>query len=126
MFLICLALLWAIYPAQAKNSTFYSSILPGFSPDPSYVFAPTLDNTTVCVTSSFLTFPGLPISASRNLHERLLVSYALNREEQLSEFSMPNLETGGIWARKSRNRDGAFYLVAILVLGSVPSGEPSR
>ncbi|KAL3293713.1 glycoside hydrolase family 43 protein [Colletotrichum asianum] len=65
---------------QAENSTFYDPILPGWHSDPSCV---QVDGIFYCITSSFITFPGLPIYASKDLTNWKLISHAWNREGQM-------------------------------------------
>ncbi|OBT86129.1 hypothetical protein VE02_05422 [Pseudogymnoascus sp. 03VT05] len=82
-----------------SNSTYTNPILPGWHSDPSCVFVPSLSNTTFCIASSFLTFPGLPLYSSRDLTTWSLASNVFNRPEQVPEFA--GLDTNadeGFWA----------------------------
>ncbi len=49
---------------MSRNSTYYNPVLPGWHSDPSCV---QVDGTFYCVASTFISFPGLPIYASRDL-----------------------------------------------------------
>lgn len=76
---------------------------------------PELDNTFFCTFSSFITFPGLPIYASRDLVNWKLVSNALSRPEQLPALAfLPRGATSGIYAPTLRYREGKFYLFTTL------------
>lgn len=93
-------------------STFKNPIITGFHPDPTCVFVPELENTFFCTFSSFLTFPGLPIYASRDLINWKLISNALNRLDQLPELAfLPRGATSGLYAPTLRYRDGKFYIM---------------
>lgn len=59
--------------AHAVNSTFYNPILPGFHPDPSCIFVPEWNETFFCASSTFNAFPGIPIHASKDLHNWKLI-----------------------------------------------------
>lgn len=96
-------------------STFTNPIISGFHPDPTCVFVPELDNTFFCTFSSFLTFPGLPIYASRDLINWKLISNALCRPDQLPSLAfLPRGATSGIYAPTLRYRDGKFYIFTTL------------
>lgn len=113
--------------AQAdENSTFQNPILSGFHPDPSCVFVPDLDDTFFCVTSSFLTFPGLPIHASRDLVNWKHVSNAFSRPDQLPGLAFLPRATSGIYAPTLRYRRGSFYLFSTLVNQALPRVNDSR
>lgn len=106
----------ALTSANAQNvSTYHNPIITGFHPDPTCVFVPELDNTFFCTFSSFLTFPGLPVYASRDLINWKLVSNALNRPEQLPALAfLPRGATSGIYAPTLRYRDGKLYIFTTL------------
>lgn len=80
-------------------------IIKGYSPDP-----------TICrcgeeyylVNSSFEYFPGLPVYHSKNLANWELVSYCLNRENQLDLYHCN--ASGGIYAPTLRLHEGTFFL----------------
>lgn len=74
-----------------------------------------LDNTFFCTFSSFITFPGLPIYASRDLVNWKLVSNALSRPDQLPALAfLPRGATSGIYAPTLRYREGKFFLFTTL------------
>ncbi|KAI6838504.1 glycoside hydrolase family 43 protein [Hortaea werneckii] len=96
-------------------SSYENPIITGFHPDPTCTFVAELDNTTFCTFSSFLTFPGLPVLASRDLVNWKQVSNALNRLDQLPALAfVPRGSTSGIYAPTLRYRDGTFYLLTTL------------
>lgn len=121
-----------ISSAQAENSTFYNPVLPGWHSDPSCV---QVDGIFYCITSSFITFPGLPIYASKDLTNWKLISHAWNREAQMPGisqqtkgmsrcdmslhcFSIRYIDIGvfqgqqeGFYAATIRHRDGQFWVI---------------
>ncbi|KAK3114706.1 hypothetical protein LTR53_006717 [Teratosphaeriaceae sp. CCFEE 6253] len=107
---------WLWTPIVTQNlSTFYNPIITGFHPDPTCTFVPELDDTFFCTFSSFLTFPGLPIYASRDLVTWKLISNALSRPEQLPALAfLPRGATSGIYAPTLRYRDGKFVILTTL------------
>ncbi|KAL3483774.1 xylosidase : arabinofuranosidase [Aspergillus germanicus] len=99
------------------NRTFYNPGLPGWHSDPSCAFVPDLDNTTFCVTSSFPTFPGLPLYASRNLDTWYHVSNVFNRPEQVPVHASLNYNADeGFWAPTVRYHDGFLYVRVFPIL----------
>ncbi len=68
---------------QAENSTYYNPVLPGWHSDPSCIH---VNGTFYCVTSTFISFPGLPIYASKDLINWKHVSHVWNRESQLPGY----------------------------------------
>lgn len=102
--------------SSAQNvSTYHNPVISGFHPDPSCTFVPELDNTFFCTFSSFLTFPGLPIYASRDLINWKLISNALPDPDQLPALAfLPREATSGIYAPTLRYRDGKFYILTTL------------
>jgi beta-xylosidase len=111
---ILVAALMAVTSSTAsakKLSTYHNPIISGFHPDPTCTFVPELDETFFCTFSSFLTFPGLPIYASRDLINWKLISNALNRPDQLPALGpLPRGATSGIYAPTLRYRNGKFYI----------------
>ncbi|KAL3481893.1 glycosyl hydrolase [Aspergillus californicus] len=107
--------------ARAKNITYTNPILPGWHSDPSCIFVAEENNTFFCATSSFLTFPGIPIYASKDLLHWKLISHVVTRPSQVPELiaSAANLENqtqqDGLWAPTIRYRDGRFYLLTSFV-----------
>ncbi|KAH6634570.1 glycosyl hydrolase [Chaetomium sp. MPI-SDFR-AT-0129] len=72
-----------------SNSTSYNPVLPGWSSDPSCV---QVHGTFYCVTSTFITFPGLPVYASKDLINWKHISHVWNRESQLPSYSWATKE----------------------------------
>jgi beta-xylosidase len=99
--------------SAAQNvSTFNNPILPGFHPDPTCTFVTELNSTFFCTFSSFLTFPGLPIVASRDLVNWKHISNALSRPEQIPSLAfLQRGATSGIYAPTLRYHDGTFYIL---------------
>jgi beta-xylosidase len=94
---------------QARNSTYYNPILPGWHSDPSCT---QVEGTFYCVTSTFISFPGLPIYASKDLINWKLISHAWNRESQLPGASWNTTgQQRGMYAATLRHHDGLFYVV---------------
>ena len=92
-------------------NTYNNPIITGFHPDPTCTFVADHNNTFYCTFSSFITFPGLPIYASRDLINWKLVSNALSRPEQLPALAfLPRGATSGIYAPTLRYRDGKFII----------------
>ncbi|KAK3308515.1 glycosyl hydrolase [Chaetomium strumarium] len=95
--------------AAAANSTYYNPVLPGWHSDPSCV---QVEGTFYCVTSTFISFPGLPIYASRDLINWKHVSHVWNRESQLPGYSWATTgQQQGMYAATIRHRDGVFYVI---------------
>ena len=94
---------------MSRNSTYYNPVLPGWHSDPSCV---QVDGTFYCVTSTFISFPGLPIYASRDLLNWKHVSHVWNRESQLPGYSWAtNGQQEGMFAASIRHRRGVFYVI---------------
>ena len=98
-----------------RNRTFTNPILPGWNSDPSCTFVKDWNDTLFCTTSSFLTFPGIPVFASKDFTSWKLASNALTREEQLPELARNGLQHEGIWASTIRYREGVFYIITAYV-----------
>lgn len=106
-FSLILSLLPLIH-AQSLT-TFTNPVLPGWHSDPScvYVFP-----YFYCATSTFISFPGIPIYASRDLVNWRLISHAWNREEQLPGISWATVgQQDGMYAPTLRYRDGEWFLI---------------
>ncbi|KAL5342368.1 glycosyl hydrolase [Aspergillus crustosus] len=109
---------FVISPANAaRNSSYTNPILPGWHSDPSCTFVPEEDNTFFCTTSSFLTFPGIPVYASKDLINWKLVSHVATRPIQVPEIGNSTSQTqqDGLWASTIRYRKGRFYLLTSYV-----------
>ncbi|KAI1416138.1 glycoside hydrolase family 43 protein [Hypoxylon sp. FL1857] len=107
-----LALLASVVSSAAlhsANSTYYNPVLPGWHSDPSCT---QVRGTFFCVTSTFISFPGLPIYASKDLINWKLVSHAWNREAQLPSVSWNTTgQQQGMYAATIRHHDGEFYVI---------------
>ncbi len=107
--LALLAGLAASATAHKLNSTYYNPVLPGWHSDPSCV---QVDGTFFCVTSTFISFPGLPIYASKDLINWKHVSHVWNRESQLPGYSWGTEgQQQGMYAATIRHRHGIFYVI---------------
>ena len=94
---------------QSKNSTFLNPILPGLHSDPSCI---QIKGTFFCVTSTFISFPGLPIYASKDLINWKLVSHVWNRESQLPGVSQKTTgQQEGMFAATIRHHNDEFYVI---------------
>ncbi|KAI1130077.1 glycoside hydrolase family 43 protein [Nemania abortiva] len=95
--------------ASTSNSTYYNPVLPGWHSDPSCT---QVGGTFYCVTSTFISFPGLPIYASKDLLNWKLISHAWNRESQLPGASAETTgQQQGMFAATLRHREGLFYVI---------------
>ncbi|KAI0400473.1 glycoside hydrolase family 43 protein [Xylaria palmicola] len=95
--------------ATARNSSYYNPVLPGWHSDPSCT---QVDGIFYCVTSTFISFPGLPIYASRDLLNWKLVSHVWNRENQLPGVSANTTgQQDGMYAATLRHHEGLFYVI---------------
>ncbi|KAK8084746.1 hypothetical protein PG997_006017 [Apiospora hydei] len=113
--------------ALASAASFNNPIFSGFHPDPSCAFVPERNNTFFCATSSFLTFPGLPIYASQDLVHWRHISNALSRPGQLPALAfLARGATSGIYAPTLRYRDGQFYILTTLADQALPGQNSTR
>jgi len=95
--------------ALAQNSTFLNPVLPGWHSDPSCA---QVNGTFFCVTSTFISFPGLPIYASKDLVNWKHISHAWNRESQLPGYSWATKgQQDGMYAATLRFHQGTFYVI---------------
>ena len=86
-------------------------VLRSFHADPSIV---RVEDDYYMVNSSFVYFPGIPISHSRDLVNWELVGYAITDPSWAKEH-LGNLEGGrGFWAPDISYHDGRFYICATL------------
>ncbi len=81
-------------------------VLTGFHADPSMIC---VDGTFYVANSTFEYFPGVRISASKDLANWECVSTPLDRTDYLNMRG--NVTSGGIWAPCLSYHDGTFYLV---------------
>jgi beta-xylosidase len=94
---------------STANTTFTNPILPGWHSDPSCI---RVDDTFLCVTSTFIAFPGLPIYASKDLRNWKLISHVWNRESQLPGLSWNTTQQQqGMYAATIRQHEGEVYVV---------------
>ncbi|KAI6257225.1 hypothetical protein MCOR19_006355 [Pyricularia oryzae] len=100
----------AIAAAQSPaNQTYTNPVIPGWHSDPSCIRTP--DGIFLCVASTFVAFPGLPIYASRNLVDWKLVSHVWSRESQLPGISWSTFnQMGGMYAATIRMHEGTYYV----------------
>ncbi|KAI4657757.1 uncharacterized protein J4E78_006145 [Alternaria triticimaculans] len=106
---IVTAVLACAAPALAQNSTFLNPVLPGWHSDPSCV---NVNGTFFCVTSTFISFPGLPIYASKDLVDWKHISHVWNRESQLPNYSYSSDgQQRGMYAATLRFHEGVFYVI---------------
>lgn len=102
-----------LFASAAAGEMLTNPVLPGWHSDPSCVFVAEWDNTTFCTASSFLSTPGLPIMASRDLTNWKLVCHALTNPHDIPEFDQSLAQSDGIWAATIRYHDGVLYIVTI-------------
>lgn len=102
-------LLGSVTQTIAHNSTYFNPVLAGWHSDPSCTV---VDDTFYCVTSTFISFPGLPIYASKDLVDWKLVSHAWNRDGQLpgASWGTPD-QQNGMYAATIRHHDGQFFVI---------------
>jgi beta-xylosidase len=98
-----------VAPVFSQNSTYYNPVLSGWHSDPSCIQH---NGTFYCVISTFITFPGLPIYASKDLLQWKLIGHVWNRESQLSGYSWnTNGQQEGMYAATIRENKGTFYVI---------------
>jgi len=81
-------------------------VLTGFHPDPSMIC---VDGTFYIANSTFEYFPGVSVSASKDLANWETVAYPLDTVKLLDMRG--NAKSAGIWAPCLSFHDGSFYLV---------------
>ncbi|KAH7184174.1 glycosyl hydrolase [Fusarium oxysporum] len=106
---------------RLRLAAYVNPILPGWHSDPSCVH---VKESFFCVTSTFMTFPGLPVYTSRDLVTWNLASHVWNRESQLPGLSWRTPgQTNGMYAATIRHHEGVYYVVcAYLGLSDKPMG----
>jgi len=102
-----------LFASVVVGEMLINPVLPGWHSDPSCVFVPEWDNTTFCTASSFMSTPGLPIMASKDLTNWKLVGHALTKPHETPEFDQSLAQSDGIWAATIRFHDGVLYIVTI-------------
>lgn len=81
-------------------------ILTGFNPDPAIC---KVEDTYYIATSTFETFPGINIHASKDLVNWKLVAHPLSSKRILDMTN--NVASSGVWAPDLTYKDGKFYIV---------------
>jgi len=108
----------ASWAAPAANSTFYNPVLPGWHSDPSCI---QVNGTYFCAISTFISFPGIPIYASKDLVNWKLVSHAWSRESQLPGISWATAgQDEGMYAPTLRYHAGRFFLICEYLIAPNP------
>jgi len=98
-----------VAPVVSQNSTYYNPVLSGWHSDPSCIQH---NGTFYCVISTFITFPGLPIYASKDLLQWKLIGHVWNRETQIPGYSWAtNGQQEGMFAATIRENKGTFYVI---------------
>ncbi|KAF5570549.1 xylosidase arabinosidase [Fusarium pseudoanthophilum] len=109
--LLCplLAMGSALHETKTDVSTYTNPVLPGWHSDPSCIQK---DGLFLCVTSTFISFPGLPVYASRDLVNWRLISHVWNREKQLPGISWKTAgQQQGMYAPTIRYHKGTYYVI---------------
>ncbi|KAH7262771.1 glycosyl hydrolase [Fusarium tricinctum] len=112
-------LAWLLYPILALGgalpekktdvSTYTNPVLPGWHSDPSCIQK---DGLFLCVTSTFISFPGLPVYASKDLINWRLISHVWSREKQLPGISWKTQgQQQGMYAATIRFHKGFYYVI---------------
>lgn len=101
--LICLLLTGLCCQAQ---QTFRNPIIPGYHPDPSIC---RVGDTFYLVNSSFCSFPGVPLSESKDLIHWRQTGNILTRDSQLNLKGATSWT--GIYAPTIRYNDGTWYMI---------------
>ena len=93
------------------SDTYRNPVMRSFHADPSIV---RVGDDYYMVNSSFIYFPGIPISHSKDLVNWQLIGYAVTDPDWASEH-LGRLEGGrGFWAPDISYHDGRFYICATL------------
>ncbi|ELR07414.1 hypothetical protein GMDG_02549 [Pseudogymnoascus destructans 20631-21] len=100
-----LLILPTLASTMAKNSSYTNPILPGWHSDPSCIYVAEDHNAFFCATSSFLSFPGMPIYTSKDLVNWRLASHVVSRPSQVPQIGLTVSQNGGLWARPGRSQD---------------------
>jgi hypothetical protein len=104
--LLCSEVFFSLVQLNPGNQIYYNPVLPGWHSDPSCI---QVNGTFFCVTSTFISFPGLPIYASKDLVNWKLVSHVWNRESQLPGISQNTTgQQDGMYAATLRYHNGMF------------------
>lgn len=99
------------YLGYDLSDTYRNPVMRSFHADPSIV---RVGDDYYMVNSSFIYFPGIPISHSKDLVNWRLIGYAVTDPDWASEH-LGRLEGGrGFWAPDISYHDGRFYICATL------------
>ncbi|ORY79737.1 glycosyl hydrolase [Leucosporidium creatinivorum] len=109
-------------------STYRNPIIPGFSPDPTCI---QVKGIYYLLTSSFLSFPGIPIYTSTDLTHWTHVNNVVQRREQLPRLNETGVRFpigGGLWAPSLRYREteDMWYVTVTLVFPQTEYGAKER
>lgn len=100
-----------------KLVEYTNPMIPGYRPDPSCI---AVEGFFYCISSTFNSFPGLPIYASRDLQNWRHVSNVIHSEEQVPEYRQIAGMQEGIYAPTLRHHDGTFYVI-VTFMGAADS-----
>jgi alpha-N-arabinofuranosidase len=103
---LCPASAWAQSTAADTLSAYRNPIIGGYHPDPSVC---RVGDTFYLVNSTFQYFPGVPVSASRDLIHWQQIGNTLTRDSQLPLEGATSWT--GIYAPTIRYHDGTYYMV---------------
>ncbi|KAK5996804.1 Non-reducing end alpha-L-arabinofuranosidase BoGH43A [Cladobotryum mycophilum] len=118
---LALSSLGGLVFGSPSGSTYYNPILPGWHSDPSCTV---VGDTFYCISSTFISFPGLPIYASKDLINWKLASHAWNRDSQLPGVSWNTTgQMSGMYAATIRHHDGVFYVICEYIAGRSDGGS---
>ena len=93
--------------AENPSTNFKNPILPGYHPDPSIC---RVGDDYYLVNSSFEWYPGLPVYHSKDLVNWQLISYAVQRPNQV-ELPVGLKDSRGTYAATIREHNGVFYII---------------
>ncbi len=97
------------YTNIKRDRLMHNPIRPGFFPDPSII---AVGNDFYMVNSSFMYFPCIPISHSRDLINWEIIGHAISDS---SYINLENINPGhGFWAPDISYSNGTFYITATL------------
>lgn len=96
---------------HASNSTYHNPVITGWHSDASCIHS---GECLLCVTSSFLYYPGLPIYASKDLLNRKLASHVCTHPSQVPNAGRnATWLDGGFFAPTIRYYDGEYYVINV-------------
>lgn len=94
---------------EQQQQSYTNPTIPGWHSDPSCT---QVDGLFYCVTSTFISFPGLPVYASKDLINWRLASHVWNRESQLPGVSWATQgQQDGMYAATMRYHEGEFFVI---------------